>query len=422
MAKLKRSGSADTVTSPVFPPGFPPLPPRPVADQDNSGSLGEATSEQATPLGSPAAQVAPSQAATNSGPNGGPSLEAIVRIAYDAGHSDVHLGVGEQPRFRARGEMVITEWPETTAAVFQAWLQEILSPQQIDAFTTTKEFDGSHAFPFVRVRINLLDSLRGPAMVLRLIPQTILSLEQLRLPEVLQGLAARPKGLVLVTGPTGSGKSTTLAAMIDWINRHQTRHILTIEDPVEFVHESRQSLIRHREVGQHTLKFHNALRAALREDPDVILVGEIRDRETLSTALEASQTGHLVFGTLHTNSAVKTVERVLGMYPPDEQESVRRALSESLLGVIAQGLIRSTDAKRAAYHDILINTDACRDYIQRGALDEVEEIMERSGFDGMVTMNQSLQALVEAGRVDGEAAIAVSLKPNELAQALRGRS
>ena len=242
------------------------------------------------------------------------------------------------------------------------------------------------------------------------------------LPSVLKSLAARPKGLILVTGPTGSGKSTTLAAIIDWINRNEARHILTIEDPVEFVHESRKSLIRHREVGLHTLRFHNALRAALREDPDVILVGEIRDQETLSTALEAAQTGHLVFRTLHTNSAVKTVERVLGMYPPEEQESVRRSLSESLLGVIAQGLIKTTDGKRAAYHDILINTDACKDYIQRGALDEVEDIMERSGFDGMVTTNQSLLALVEADRIDGDQAVAVSLKPIELAQALRGQS
>ena len=209
--------------------------------------------------------------------------------------------------------------------------------------------------------------------------------------------------------------------MIDWINRNETRHILTIEDPVEFVHESRRSLIRHREVGMHTLKFHNALRAALREDPDVILVGEIRDQETLSTALEAAQTGHLVFGTLHTNSAVKTVERVLGMYSPEQQESVRRSMAESLLGVIAQGLIRSTDGRRAAFHDILINTDACKDYIQRGSLDEVEEIMERSGFDGMVTINQSLQKLVEEDLVDAEQAVAMSLKPNELAQALRGR-
>ena len=175
-------------------------------------------------------------------------------------------------------------------------------------------------------------------------------------------------------------------------------------------------------MGLRSLRFQNALRAALREDSDVILVGEIRDQETLSTALEAAQTGHLVFGTLHTNSAVKTVERVLGMYPPEEQESVRRSLSESLLGVIAQGLIKTTDGKRAAFHDILINTDACKDYIQRGALDEVEEIMERSGFDGMVTTNQSLLALVEAGRIDRDQAVAVSLKPNELAQALRGRS
>ncbi|MED5263503.1 MAG: ATPase, T2SS/T4P/T4SS family, partial [Cyanobacteriota bacterium] len=166
----------------------------------------------------------------------------------------------------------------------------------------------------------------------------------------------------------------------------------------------------------------HALRAALREDPDVILIGEIRDQETLATALEASQTGHLVFGTLHTNSAVKTVERVLGMYPPEEQESVRRSLSESLLGVIAQGLLRTTDNKRAAFHDILINTDACKDYIQRGALDEVEEIMEKSGFDGMVTANQSLLALVEQGKVEPEQALSVSLKPNELAQSIRGRN
>ena len=318
--------------------------------------------------------------------------------------------------------MQSTEWPATDLSTFQGWLHEILSPQQIDAFFREKEFDGSHGFPFVRIRINLLDSLRGPAMVLRLIPQTILTMEQLKLPEVLTELAGCPKGLILVTGPTGSGKSTTLAAMIDWINRNETCHVLTIEDPVEFVHESKRSLIRHREVGMHTLKFHNALRAALREDPDVILVGEIRDQDTLSTALEAAQTGHLVFGTLHTNSAVKTVERVLGMFPPEEQDSVRRSMSESLLGVIAQGLIRTTDGKRAAFHDILVNTDACKDYIQRGALDEVEEIMERSSFDGMVTTNQSLQALVEAGRVEPDKAVAVSLKPNELAQALRGRS
>ncbi|WP_028951395.1 type IV pilus twitching motility protein PilT [Synechococcus sp. CC9616] len=404
------------MAQPVFPPSFPPRPAAPSGPAKTSAPSQPQTARQTPPAGSAAGSAAaPSDASS-------PSLEQIVRLAHDEGHSDVHLGVGEIPRYRARGEMLRTEWPITDQTTFQGWLGEILSPQQIDEFFREKEFDGSHAFPFVRIRINLLDSLRGPAMVLRLIPQTILTMEQLKLPEVLRELAARPKGLILVTGPTGSGKSTTLAAMIDWINRNETRHILTIEDPVEFVHESKNSLIRHREVGMHTLKFHNALRAALREDPDVILVGEIRDQETLSTALEAAQTGHLVFGTLHTNSAVKTVERVLGMFPPEEQDSVRRSLSESLLGVIAQGLIRTTDGKRAAFHDILINTDACKDYIQRGALDEVEEIMERSSFDGMVTSNQSLQTLVEAGRVDAEKAVAASLKPNELAQALRGRS
>ena len=228
-----------------------------------------------------------------------PSLETILRIADKAGHSDVHLGVGKRPRFRECGDIQTTDWPTTDEAVFQGWLREILSPQQIDSFYRNKEFDSAFAFPFVRVRINLLDSLRGPAMVLRLIPQTILSMEKLNLPEGLKDLAARPKGLVLVTGPTGSGKSTILAAMIDWINRNKTCDILTIEDPVEFVHESQKSLIRHREEGLNTLKFHHALRAPLREDPDVILAEEIRDQETLSTALEAAQTGTSCSGRSH---------------------------------------------------------------------------------------------------------------------------
>ena len=391
-------------TSPFPPSPFPPSPFPPAA---------------APPAPTADSGTAPTRVDNCSQPA---NLEAIVRIANERGYSDVHLGVGEEPRFRARGEMAGTGWPVTDAATFSGWMKEMLSPVEIDGFQRDKEFDGSHAFSFVRVRINLLDSLRGPAMVLRLIPQKIATMEDLNLPSVLKELAARPKGMILVTGPTGSGKSTTLAAMIDWINRNMCRHILTIEDPVEFVHESRQSLIRHREVGQHTKVFHNALRAALREDPDVILIGEIRDQETLATAIEASQTGHLVFGTLHTNSAVKTVERVLGMYPPSEQDSVRRAVSESLLGVIAQGLLKTTDGKRAAYHDILINTDACKDYIQRGELDEIEEIMKRSAFDGMQTANQALQQLVEANRVTPEDALAQSLKPNELAQAFRGRT
>ena len=361
------------------------------------------------------------QEATISGLAPGPSLEAIVREAHNQGYSDVHLGVGEEPRFRCRGDIQRTQWPTTDAATFANWLRELLSPTQIDSFRRDKEFDGSFGFDFVRVRINLLDALLGPAMVLRLIPQTIPSIEELGLPAVLLELCQRPKGLVLVTGPTGSGKSTTLAAMIDHINRTMARHILTIEDPVEFVHHSQKSLIRQREVGLHTKVFDQALRAALREDPDVILIGEIRDQETLTTALEASQTGHLVFGTLHTNSAVKTVERVLGMVPPSAQNNLRLAISESLLAVIAQGLVKTTDGKRTAFHDILLNSDACKDYIQRGELEEIEAIMGRSNFEGMQTANQSLALLVEGGRVAPGEALAQSLKPNELNQALRGR-
>ena len=405
-----------------FPAGLPPLGMPPPATAAPGGSAAAAP-VAAPPPAAGGNAASPQQTAGSQALGPLPaSLEEIVRLADGRNFSDVHLGVGEEPRYRARGEMLRTGWPVTDAATFEGWMREMLSPAEVDGFLRDKEYDGSHAFPFVRVRINLMDSLRGPAMVLRLIPQKIASLEDLHLPPVLSELCARPKGMILVTGPTGSGKSTTLAAMIDWINGNMCRHILTIEDPVEFVHESRQSLIRHREVGQHTKVFHNALRAALREDPDVILIGEIRDQETLATAIEASQTGHLVFGTLHTNSAVKTVERVLGMYPPSEQDSVRRAVSETLLAVIAQGLLKTTDGKRCAYHDILINTDACKDYIQRGELDEIEEIMNRSRFDGMQTANQALLELVQDGRVEPEDALAQSLKPNELAQALRGRT
>lgn len=350
------------------------------------------------------------------------NLEGIVRLAFERNFSDVHLGVGEQPRFRNRGDIVRTGWPVTDSATFLDWMREMLGPADLDLFRRDKEYDGSHAFAFVRVRINLLESLRGPAMVLRLIPQKIATIKDLSLPEVLKDLAERPKGMLLVTGPTGSGKTTTLAAIIDYINTAMKRHILTIEDPIEFVHASRESLIRQREVRLHTKVFKSALRAALREDPDVILIGEIRDQETLAIALEASQTGHLVLGTLHTNSAVRTVERVIGMFPPEEKEQVRKEVSESLLAVISQGLVKTTDGKRCAFHELFINTDACRDYIQRGELDEIEALMARSGFDGMHTANQSLIKLVQSGQISDEEAMQHSLKPGELSQVLRGRT
>jgi twitching motility protein PilT len=348
------------------------------------------------------------------------NLEAIVQIAFNNNYSDIHLGVGEVPRFRSLGDILATPWPVTNADTFRDWLREVLNPGQLDSFKRQKEFDGSHCFSFVRVRINLLETVQGPAMVLRLIPKEIPSLSKLGMPSVIKDLAAKPKGMILITGAAGSGITTTLAALIDHINTTMKKHVLTIEDPVEFVHSSKQSLIRQREVGSHTKLFQNALRSALREDPDVILIGEIRDQETFSTAIKAAQTGHLVLGTLHATSAVRTLELVLRMYSPQEQEGMRRAIAETLLGVISQGLIKTTDGKRTAFHDILINTDSCRDYIISGKLDDIDAIMNRSAFDGMQTANQSLARLVQEGRATAEAVISNSNRPGELEQTLRG--
>jgi twitching motility protein PilT len=331
------------------------------------------------------------------------------------------LGVGEVPRFRDRGQIATTDYPVIDEPTFYGWLAEVLKPEEIQQFKQTLDFDGAGQFDFSRIRINIFDSLTGPSLVIRLIPNKILSMEQLNLPSVFRDICHYHKGLVLVTGPTGSGKSTTMAAMIDYINKEMTKNIITIEDPVEFVHQSRKSLIKHREVGRHTLEFKNALKASLREDPDIILVGEMRDKETVNTAMKAAQTGHLVMGTLHTNSAVKTVERILNLYEPDQQTPVRISLAESLVAVIAQGLCRTTDGKRAAFHDILINTDAIKDYIIRGDLDEIEALMPKCGFDGMCTMNQSLYALYETGRITEETALEMSPRQNEMAQMLRGR-
>ncbi len=392
-----------TRAAPTTPPQMPAAPP----------STGHRPAPPPPPpmRTSPKARVSP----------GAPTLAQLVKEAFDKGFSDVHLGVGEVPRFRDRGEINTTEYPVTDEPTFFSWLGEILSDTDIQTFKDTLDFDGAADYDFARVRINIFDSLLGPGLVLRLIPKKILTLEQLSLPTVFKDVCHYHKGLILVTGPTGSGKSTTLAAMVDYMNREMPRHIVTIEDPIEFVHTSRKALIKQREVGIHTLKFDSALKAVLREDPDVILIGEMRDKETVNTALKAAQTGHLVFGTLHTNSAVKTVERILNLYEPDQQDPMRISLAESLVAVIAQGLCRTTDGKRAAFHDIMINTDAIKDYIIRGDLDEVEALIPKCTFDGMCTMNQSLYKLYEAGRITEETALEMSPKPNEMAQILRGR-
>jgi twitching motility protein PilT len=415
-------------------PRVPPPPPRPTAVGAVPAMAGQAQRPPA-PAGQAQRPPAPAGQAGHRPPappplpsaadslkvGGSPTLKQIVREAFDKGFSDIHLGVGEVPRFRERGEIAATDYPVTDIETFDRWLAEILRPDQIQEFRQTMDFDGAAQYDFTRIRINIFDSLRGPAMVLRLIPVKILTLDQLGFTGIFRDVCHHHKGLILVTGPTGSGKSTTMAAMIDYVNSEMPKHIITIEDPVEFVHQSKRSLIKQREVGMHTLKFDNALKASLREDPDIILVGEMRDKETVTTALKAAQTGHLVMGTLHTNSAVKTVERILNLFEPEQQAPIRVALAESLVAVIAQGLCRTTDGKRAAFHDILINTDAIKDYILRGQLDEVEALIPKCTFDGMCTMNQSLYALYESGRITEETALEMSPKQNEMAQMLRGR-
>ncbi|MGF1536237.1 MAG: type IV pilus twitching motility protein PilT [Elainellaceae cyanobacterium] len=413
-------------------PRMPPPPPRRSAPPTEASpktvtrTMGPMPTE-AMPAGGPPAPPPMGQPPASSAPRrskrspGMPSLAEIVQEAFAKGFSDVHVGVGEVPRYRDRGEIVRTSHPVTDDETFFGWLNEILPDPIIQQFRDHLDHDGAADYDFARVRINLFHALHGPAMVMRLVPKRITTLDELSMPSVFKDICHYQKGLVLITGPTGSGKSTTLAAMIDYINREMPKNIITIEDPIEFVHTSQRALIKQREVGIHTLKFEQALRASLREDPDIILLGELRDRETVDTALKAAQTGHLVMGTLHTNSAVKTVERVLNMYDPEEQAPVRVSLSEALVAVIAQGLCRTTDGKRAAFHDIMINTDAVRDYLSKGDLDAVEELIPRCNFDGMCTMNQSLYQLYEAGRITEETALEMSPKANEMAQILRGR-
>ena len=352
---------------------------------------------------------------------GQPTLDYIVRNAHENGFSDIHLGVGEVPRMRNRGQMELTDYPKTDLNTFISWLYEVLKHEEVVRFKKELEFDGATQYDFARARINVFDTLNGPALVMRLIPLKILTLEQLNLPPVFEDISDAHKGLVLVTGPTGSGKSTTMAAMVDYINTEHAKHIITIEDPIEFVHQSRRSLIKQREVGINTRKFDHALKAALREDPDIILIGEMRDRETVNTALKAAQTGHLVMGTLHTNSAIKTIERILTLYSAEEQDAMRVAIAESLVSVISQGLCRTTDGKRAAYHDILVNTETVKDYITGSKYDEIHQLMLDGGYDGMITTNQSLFELYEDGRITEETALECSPTPNEMAMMLRGR-
>lgn len=320
--------------------------------------------------------------------------------------SDLHLSSGISPMIRVHGDMRRINLPEMSAEEVGNMVTSVMNDHQRKIYQQNLEVDFSFELPNVaRFRVNAFNIGRGPAAVFRTIPSTVLSLEELKAPSIFQKIAESPRGMVLVTGPTGSGKSTTLAAMINYINETQPAHILTIEDPIEFVHQSKKSLINQRELHQHTLSFANALRSALREDPDVILVGEMRDPETIGLALTAAETGHLVFGTLHTTGAAKTVDRIVDVFPAGEKEMVRSMLSESLTAVISQNLLKTHDGNgRVASHEILIANPAVRNLIREKKITQINSVLQTGQASGMQTMDQSLQSLVRQGLIAPEVA------------------
>jgi twitching motility protein PilT len=296
-----------------------------------------------------------------------------------------------------------------TPKIFEAYLNEILTPSGQQRFAKTKELDTAIVYPgFLRCRVNCFQTLTGGAIVLRLITLHVPSIDSLGLPPILKDIINKKQGLILVTGPTGSGKSTTIASMIRYLNETVQKHIITIEDPIEYVHTSQNCLISQREVGLHTHDFHDALRGVLREDPDVILVGEVRDRITVDTALKAAQTGHLVLGTLHSKDTIGAINRLLNIYNPDEQAVMRMQIVESLVAVVAQRLLSTTDGSRCAAMEILLNTPTMQDYLLKGEEAEAYQLMETSSKEGMKVMNDALCELMLNGQITFEDAYNIS--------------
>ena len=320
--------------------------------------------------------------------------------------SDLHLSAGLPPMIRVHGDIRRINLPEMSSEEVGQMITSVMNDQQRKLYQQNMETDFAFELPNVaRFRVNAFTSNRGPAAVFRTVPSTVLTLEDLKAPRIFQKIADHPRGLVLVTGPTGSGKSTTLAAMINYITDPQPSHILTIEDPIEFVHQSKKALVNQRELHQHTHSFANALRSALREDPDVILIGEMRAPETISLALTAAETGHLVFGTLHTTGAAKTVDRIVDVFPAGEKEMVRSMLSESLRAVISQTLLKTRDGNgRVAAHEILISTPAVRNLIRENKIAQINSTLQTGQTHGMQTLDQSLQALVRQGVISPDVA------------------
>lgn len=320
--------------------------------------------------------------------------------------SDLHLSAGLPPMIRVHGDVRKINMPAMDHSQVHDMVYDIMNDGQRKVYEETLEADFSFEIPnLARFRVNAFNQQRGAGAVFRTIPSKVLTLEQLAAPPIFKDIAQNPRGIVLVTGPTGSGKSTTLAAMIDFINETEYGHVLTVEDPIEFVHQSKRCLINQREVGPHTLSFANALRSALREDPDVILVGEMRDLETIRLALTAAETGHLVFGTLHTSSAAKTIDRIVDVFPASEKEMVRSMLSESLRAVISQTLLKTKDGQgRVAAHEIMIGTPAIRNLIRENKVAQMYSAIQTGQALGMQTLDQNLIDLVRRNVVSSDEA------------------
>ena len=430
-----------------------PLTKDPLSDAQVSALVREIAPEDAAPrLGSPAAvqfqyrapsgsvQVESRQAETTVRPVAAPAaaarggrseaesrelrsaIDALFRQLVESGASDLHLRTGEPPLLRRSGELVRLGGEPLTAERLEGMLTSMMEPKELGEFREQNDTDWAYEIEgLARFRCNAARDRKGPLGVFRTIPGRVLSADEMGLSREVQNLCYLTKGLVLVTGPTGSGKSTTLAALVDLINRTRTDHILTIEDPIEFVHQSKKCLITQRQVGLHTRSFKQALRAALREDPDIVMVGEMRDLETVSIAIETAETGHLVFGTLHTTTAASTIDRIIDQFPADRQAQIRVMLSESLRGVIAQTLCRKIGGGRVAAREILLTIPAVSNLIREGKTFQIPSIMQTNRKAGMVTLNDALMELVDQGLVEAKEAYMKAVEKAGLAQALKAK-
>jgi twitching motility protein PilT len=373
-------------------------------------------------MNSPEQPVPPIETTSSTSPKAGMDLDIFLRMAVAQGVSDIHLRVGHPPVMRKDGDMTRTKLSPLTEADIQDFVRRIVPPKILPRLKNRTDFDFSFLLDNIcRFRVNLFYEMNQIGLVLRLIPLKIPSLDDLGHPPVMNHFTTLHKGLVLVTGPTGSGKSTTLAAILNTINRTQDKHIITLEDPVEYVYQNERCVVTQRQLGSDTDSFPNGIKYALRQDPDVLLIGEMRDRETIMAALHAAETGHLVFSTLHTTDSVQTINRIINAFEPFEREPIRNQLAGVLQGTISQRLVKKAEGKgRIAVAEIMIVSPAIRDYILRDEMGEIYQLLNNAEFEGACSLNHSLHKAYQNNFITAEEALATSDNPSELQQLLRG--